>query len=641
MVDQRGAVWMAGYADLEVYDGARVTHVAPPPGTMKNDHGKEVLQACQNVAEDAAGNIWLSVAKVGVFRRSGSTWQLNGGFKELPSGPSIRAVADDIGRIWLGYPNDRIARIDHNQVALYGPDDGLAIGNVLSLSVRRAHVWVAGDKGIAYLASNRKFVAFQAKGGNLLRGVSGIVETSAGDLWLNSPDGVYRFAASEIEALLSTPGYQPSYKLFTQDDGINGQPQSIRPGPSMIEGADGRIWVATKQDLSWIDPSHIRYNKVAPTITIGSLTADGKSWPLSPTPTLPPLTANLRIVYTAPTLSMPERTHFRYRLQGVDRGWQEAGTRREAYYTRLLPGTYHFEVSAINEDGFASVAPASFSFKVDPAFYQTVWFKCLLAGLAALTVWCLYVLRVSFIERRYRLLLRERSAERERIARDLHDTLLQGMQGILLQIDSWTRGSTLSDAQRESALKIEDKMRSTLIDGRDAIVALRQSHDHQADLVAGLLAVGHEAAAQSETRFSLRLLSDPRHLLHGVCNEVLAIAREAVLNAFRHAEAEAVWVTVDYAPQALIISIFDNGIGVSEQRIEAQKKEGHWGIAGMRERSAKLGGQLMVISSPGKGTAVELEVCRRHAYTSTPFFIRLGTSLIRKWKNWIAGTTNR
>jgi signal transduction histidine kinase/ligand-binding sensor domain-containing protein len=641
LVDQRGAVWMSGYTDLEVYDGARVTHVSPPPGTMKYDHGEQFLQACQNVAEDAAGNIWLSVAKVGVFRRSNGTWQLNGGFNELPSGPAIRAIADDIGRIWLGYPNDRIATIDHNQVALYGPNDGLAIGNVLSLSVRGEHVWAAGDRGIAYLASSRKFVGFQAKGGNSLRGVSGIVETATGDLWLNSPDGVYRFAASEIEALLSTPGYQPSYKLFTQDDGINGQPQSIRPGPSMIEGADGRIWVATKQDLSWIDPSHIRYNKIAPTITISSLTADGKSWPLSPTPTLPPLTANLRIAYTAPALSMPERAHFRYRMVGVDGGWQEAGTRREAFYTRLPPGTYHFEVLAINEDGVASVAPVSFSFKVDPAFYQTIWFKCLLAGFAALSAWCLYALRVSFLARRYRLLLRERSAERERIARDLHDTLLQGMQGILLQIESWTRGSALSDAQRESALKIEDKMRSTLIDGRDAIVALRQSQDDQADFIAGLLAVGHEAAAQSETRFSLRLLSDPRHLLHDVRKEVLAIAREAVLNAFRHAEAEAVWVTVDYAPHALIVSIFDNGIGVSEQRIEEQQKEGHWGIAGMRERAAKLGGQLMVISSPGKGTAVELEVSRRHAYASTPFFVRLGTSLTKKWHGWMTGGASR
>ena len=632
VVDHRGAVWMTGYADLEVYDGVHVTHVPPPSGTLRNEHDQQALQACQNVAEDAAGDIWLSLAKVGVFRLSGNTWQPGGGFKDLPSGPSIRVVADEKGRIWLGYPNNRIATIDHDRLTLYGQNDGLTIGNVLSLSIRGAHAWVAGDNGVAYLASNNRFVTFQAEGGNALRGVSGIVETAQGDLWLNSPEGVYRITASQIEVLMHTPGYRPSYELFTQDDGINGQPKSIRPGPTMVESADGRIWVATKQALAWIDPSHIRDNKIAPTITVSGFTADGKAWPLSSIPTLPPLTGNLRIDYTAPALSMPERARFRYRLQGVDNDWQDAGGRREAFYTHLPPGTYHFQALAINEDGVASAVPARFVFKVSPAFYQTLWFKSLVTGLIALTVWCLYALRVSFIARRYRLLLHERSAERERIARDLHDTLLQGMQGILLQIESWARGPAPPEVQRDGALKIEDKMRSILIEGRDTISALRQSQDHQTGFIAALLAVGNEAAAHSDTRFSLRLASEPRDLLQDACEEVLAITREAVLNAFRHAEAEAVWVTVDYAQQALIVSICDNGIGVSERRIEDRQKEGHWGIAGMRERAAKLCGQLTVSSSPGKGTAIELEVPRRHAYTSAPFFVRLGRSLMMRWK---------
>jgi len=627
MVDRKRDVWMVGYADLEVYDGVRVTHIPPPPGTLKTDHGQQVLQPCQNLAEDASGDIWFSAAKVGVFRRSGGTWQLNGGFKDLPPGPAVRVISDNRGRIWLGYPSDRIVMIDHDQVTRYGRDDGLAIGNVLSLYIQGAHVWAAGDVGIAYLAPNNKFVAFKAEGGNALRSISGIVETTGGDLWLNSMDGVYRIAAREVEALLRNPEYQPSYELFTQDDGINGQPKPVRPGPSMVQSTDGRIWVATKQNLSWIDPSNIRYNKVAPAVMVSGFTANGKSWPLSSSPTLPPLTANLRIDYTAPALSMPERVHFRYRLQGVDNDWQEAGGRRQAFYTSILPGTYHFQVLAINEDGVASLAPADLAFKLMPAFYQTVWFKSLLVGLAVLCAWFLYALRVSFIARRYRLLLQERSAERERIARDLHDTLLQGMQGILLQVELWARGPTLSHWQRDSASEIEDKMRSMLIEGRDTIGALRQVQDHHADLIAGLLGVGNEAAAQSDTRFSLRLACEPRNLLDDACEEVLAISREAVLNAFRHAEAEAVWVTVDYASQSLIVSICDNGIGVSKRRISECQSEGHWGMAGMRERAAKLGGQLTVTSAPGKGTAVELEVPRRRAYASAPFLVRVGRAL--------------
>ena len=641
MVDRQDSVWMPGYTDMEVYDGARVTHVSPPPGSLTLDHGQQVLQGCQNVAEDAKGDIWLSLAKVGVFRRSAGSWQPNGGLKGLPPGPAIRVVADDKEHLWLSYPNDLIAMVDRDQVTLYGRDQGLAIGNVLSLLVQGAHVWAAGDDGIAYLAPNNRFVVFHAEGNNALRGVSGIVETAGGELWLNSPEGVYRFAASQVETLLRAPGYQPSYDLFTQDDGIIGQPKAIRPGPSMVQSTDGRIWVATKQDLAWIDPSHIRYNKIAPTITISGFTADGKAWPLSSIPALPPLTGNLRIDYTASALSMPERARFRYRLMGVDTTWQDAGGRREAFYTHLPPGTYHFEALAINEDGVTSAAPARFTFKVAPAFYQTVWFKSLLAGLIALIAWFLYALRVSFIARRYRLLLHERSSERERIARDLHDTLLQGMQGILLQIESWTRGPSLSDTQRDSAQKIEDKMRSMLIEGRDTISALRQSQDHQASFIAELIAVANEASAQSETRFSLRLIGEPRNLLLDVCEEVLAITREALLNAFKHAEAEAVWVMVEYAQHALIVSICDNGMGVSEGRIEERQKGGHWGIAGMRERAAKLGGRLMVTSYPGKGTSIELEIPRRRAYVSAPFFVRMGTSLRKKWNDLMGSGENR
>lgn len=641
MVDRRGAIWLPGPADMRVYDGAKVTHVAPPAGVLKDDHGVMVLQACQGVAEDVSGNIWLSIVKEGVYRRSGDTWQLNGGLKALPSGPSIRVMADPRGRIWLSYPKDRIAVVDHDKVTLYGPEEGLAIGNVLSLSVDGAHIWAAGDKGIAYLDAGSRFVTIRAAGGNSLRGISGIVESEQGDLWLNSPEGVYMIAAHEIDALIRSPDYQPTYKLFTQEDGINGQPLSIRPGPTMVATTDGRIWVTTKRDLAWIDPSHIRFNRVAPTTTITGLTANGKSWPLSSVAELPPSASNLRINYTAPALSMPERVRFRYRLQGVDDEWQDAGARREAFYTSLTPGAYHFEVVAFNEDGVASSNAANLNFEVNPAFYQTLWFRTLLVITFLLVVWLAYVMRVSLIARRYRLLLHERSAERERIARDLHDTLLQDMQGILLQIELWARGSALSDAQRDSAIKIEDKMRNMLIDGRDTISALRHSQDHQVDLVADVLDVGNEVSGQSETRFSLRLLGEPRPLRNDTCEETLAIIREAMLNAFRHADAEVVWVTINYAPQALAVSISDNGRGVSERQIEERQKEGHWGIAGMRERAAKLGVQLMVTSAPNNGTIVELEVPRRRAYATDPFLTRVGTSLRIQCARLSVGRTNR
>ncbi|GAB3788987.1 sensor histidine kinase [Dyella agri] len=605
-VDSHGVVWMPGRMDVEAYDGLHVKHVPPPPGTLVDDHGGQALQACQGIAEDAAGDVWMSIAKVGVFRLSNGTWTLNGGLKALPDGPAIRVIGDESGRIWLTYPGNRIAVVDHDHITLYNSGNGLDVGNVLSLYVRGTHAWATGDNGVAYLSPSGAFRNLIGKGDNNFSGVSGIVETRAGELWLSGPDGVYRISAGEIAAWLKQPGYTPGYELFTQTDGINGVPQSIRPGPTMIESTDGRIWVATKQNLSWIDPAHIRRNMIAPDVTISTLASANSSWPVSSVPSLPPGTHSIHIAYTAAALSMPERVHFRYRLKEVEEDWQDDGGRREAFYTNMQPGSYHFEVVALNEDGVASPRPATLHFTIRPAFYQTTWFKALIAFIVVLALWLIYMLRLRFIERRYRLLWIERLAERERIARDLHDTLLQVMQGILLQVEMLSNSRDLSDTQRLRITKIEEKMRGALIEGRDAISALRLAQSDHADLIENLKSIGSDVATHSGTHYSVRVEGEARPLCAMHCGEMIAIVRESVINAFKHAEAECVVVSVNYSDNALAVDVADNGIGFTEQQIHDKQREGHWGIAGMRERAAKLGGQLTIRHANPRGTTVEL-----------------------------------
>lgn len=613
-VDHQGAVWMAAGVDLEVYDGKNVTHVAPPPGTMIEEHGLRTLQYCQGMAEDADGNIWISFVKVGVFRWSKGSWQINGGLTSLPSGPSIRVTRDDLGRIWLTYPNNRIAMVDHDRITLYDHTNGLAIGNVIAVGPHGHLVWAAGDQGMAYLTPGGSFVTFKGAGGNPLQGISGIVQTSSGELWLNSSEGVYRIASHEVAKLLEQPGYEPAFELFTQDDGLYGSPMSLRPGPTLIASTDGRIWATTKQNLSWIDPAHIRRNKVAPAAVIESLSSGSTSFPTNGPATLPALTRNMRIDYTAAILSMPERARFRYRLKGVDEDWQDAGNRRSAFYTNLSPGHYQFEVIAYNEDGVASALPTILDIDLRPAFFQTNGFKALCACVALLILWLLYMLRMALLEKRYHLLLNERVAERERIARDMHDTLLQGIQGMLMQIEMLSHSPSLLECDRKKAAHIEGELREILVEGRDSISALRQSDVHQEDLITQLLEVGNHRASQSATRFSLKVRGDARPLRPYATEEIVAIAREAIINAFHHAQAEWVLAVIDYTPQALILSITDNGIGLSEKVADERQKEGHWGIAGMRERAQKLGGHLSIMSSPGAGTIVEVMVSKRSAY---------------------------
>ena len=621
-VDRHGVVWMPGRTDVETYDGLHVKHVPPPPGTVVDDHGGIGLQACQGIAEDAAGDVWISIVKVGVFRLSKGTWTLNGGLQALPEGAAIRVLHDESDHIWLTYPGSRIAVVDHDHVRLYGLRDGLNVGNVLGIFPRGTHVWVIGDNGIAYLPPSGKFITLVGKGDNVFRGMSGVVETRAGELWLNGPDGVYRIGADEIAKWLKQPGYAPSYELFTQTDGINGVPLPVRPGPTMVESTDGRIWVATKQDLSWIDPPHIRRNAIAPIASITTVTAGKSSWSAESVPLLPPTTHGVHIAYTAPALSMPERVHFRYRLKEVDGDWQDDGGRREVFYANMQPGRYHFEVVTLNEDGVSSRQPATLNFTIMPAFYQTAWFKALMACIVALVLALIYMFRLRFIEQRYRLLMEERLSERERIARDLHDTLLQGMQGMLLQVEMLSNSRDLSDAQRLRVTQIEDKMRGVLIEGRDAISALRQAQSGHADLMAKLEAIGTDSTIHSATHFSVRVEGESRPLRPEVCEETIAVARESVLNAFKHAKAEWVLVSVYYTPKAFVVSITDNGIGITEQKIQEQQKDGHWGIAGMRERASKLGGRLIIRGSNPGGTTVELTLSGHTAYATHSFIKR-------------------
>jgi signal transduction histidine kinase/ligand-binding sensor domain-containing protein len=613
-VDHQGAVWVAAAVDLEVYDGKSTTHVSPPPGTMIEEHGSRTLQYCQGMAEDADGNIWISFVKIGVFRWSKGIWQINGGLTSLPSGPSIRVTRGDLGQIWLTYPNNRIAMVDHDRVTLYDHTNGLAIGNVLAIYPHRRHVWAAGDQGMAYLAPGGKFVTFKGAGGNPLQAISGIVETPSGELWLNSPEGVYRIASPEVAKLLEQPGYEPSFELLAQDDGLYGSPMTLRPGPTLIASTDGRIWVTTKQNLSWIDPAHIRRNKVTPVAVIENLSSGSNSFPIHGPATLPALTRIMRIDYTAAMLSMPERARFRYRLKGVDEDWQDAGNRRSAFYTNLSPGHYRFEVTAYNEDGFASASPTALDIDLEPAFFQTKWFKALCVCIALLILWLLYMLRMALVERRYRLLFNERIAERERIARNMHDTLLQGVQGMLMQIAMLSQSPNLVEPDRQKAVRIEGNLRQILVEGRDSISTLRQSDLHQEDLITRLLEVGNHRTNQSATRFSLKVRGETRSLRPDIIEEIVAIACEAIINAFNHAQAEWILAVIDYTRQALILSITDNGIGLSEKLTKDRQKEGHWGIAGMRERALKLGGQLSIMSNTGAGTIVEVTVPKRNAY---------------------------
>ena len=205
---------------------------------------------------------------------------------------------------------------------------------------------------------------------------------------------------------------------------------------SAVRDASGILWFATPRGVARIDPARIRRNPLAPPVAIRSVVANGKPYPVSQDAVLPPLTRNLRIGYAALSLSIPERVRARYKLEGSDSDWQDAGNRRDAFYTNLGPRKYRFRAIACNNDGIWNETGASWSFEIEPAFYQTAWFNGLYVLAGATMIWLVYRFRLRQMTARVNLRYTERLAERTRIARELHDTLLQSFHGLMFRFQA-------------------------------------------------------------------------------------------------------------------------------------------------------------------------------------------------------------
>jgi signal transduction histidine kinase len=313
------------------------------------------------------------------------------------------------------------------------------------------------------------------------------------------------------------------------------------------------------------------------------------------------------------SLSVPERVQFRYRLRGLDPEWQSAGTRRTAYYTRLPPGSYDFQVIASNDAGVWNAGGAELALRIVPAWYQTWWFYSLSALLAVAVLAALYRLRLEQVRADTRRLLETRLSERERIARDLHDTLLQGMQGLIWRFQAATARIPPNEPARtlmEQSLERADKL---LSEGRDKVKDLRAAETDRSDLAEALTTEAEQLAPAHPTEFRLNVEGTRRDLHPIVREEAFLVAREALGNAFRHSGAKHIEVEVSYGEAALCIRVRDDGRGISAD-VLARGKPDRFGLLGMRERAQKLGAELQILSRPSIGTEIDLRVPAKVAY---------------------------
>jgi signal transduction histidine kinase len=313
---------------------------------------------------------------------------------------------------------------------------------------------------------------------------------------------------------------------------------------------------------------------------------------------LAPYEKNLEIRYAGLSFVTPEKVTFRYLLDGYDKEWIEAGSRREAFYTNLPPGHFRFRVIASSSDGVWSTPGASIDFTIQPLLYQRPWFFPLLAFLIGLATWLGYQLRIRNLKRQFRLVISERS----RIARELHDTLLQGISGVTMQLQAlWTR---LPPSHEKEVLRDIIKDAGTcLSDARHSLWGLRSPAGTQEHSLAENLARhARQAVSGTPIRLVLEIQPAPRQLSPDLEYQLLRIAKEAVANSILHAEPKTIEIRLAFMKDNVELSIKDDGKGFDADTLRSQP--GHYGLVGMRERANELGAKLVVTSMPGFGTEI-------------------------------------
>jgi signal transduction histidine kinase/ligand-binding sensor domain-containing protein len=575
------------------------------------------------IATDSTGSLWVSIRGYGVFYQEHGKWKLMEIVKGRSNITAYSAIADGKGRVWLAYPELNIVALwDKGRVQSFSAANGLTIGAVGPLSEDGSILWAGGELGLAYFRDGR-FQTLESADPAGFGGVSAIIPVRGDGLWLNKPSGIVHIPQRELDLGLQDTNHAINVESF---DLISDLPEMplLGPNASAVRDSGGVLWFATPRGVVRINPARIGRNPLAPPVAIRSVMANGKPYPLSQDAVLPPLTRNLRIGYAALSLSIPERVRARYKLEGSDNDWQDAGNLRDAFYTNLGPRKYTFRVIACNNDGIWNETGASWSFEIEPAFYQTAWFHGLYALAGATMIWLVYRVRLRQMTARVNLLYTERLAERTRIARELHDTLLQSFHGLVFRFQA---ARNMLPRRLEEAIEALDGALDTadqaIAEGRDAIQDIRSGPAVQNDLTQLLTATGQELGRSQEVdhdavTFRVTVEGERQDLSPIVQGEVYRIAREVLRNAFRHARARQIEAEIRYDDRSLRLRIRDDGKGMDTGVLEGGERPGHWGLLGIRERAKRIGAQLDFWSEAGAGTEIELTVPASVAYAKSP-----------------------
>jgi ligand-binding sensor domain-containing protein/signal transduction histidine kinase len=510
------------------------------------------------------------------------------------------------GDLWIG-TSAGLSRMRDGVFTNFTAKQGLSNNTVTAIAQdsKTADLWLGTNGGGLDRLGRAGIQAFPAGPKGLPGAIYSILEDDqpAGHLWLSSPSGIYRVSLAQLNAYSGDAGSPLAVSAYGTAEGMNIRECSGGGHPAAWKLADGSLWFATLDGVSTIDPAHAPENSVPPPVVIEKVLVDDQLQEVDQQLTIPPGANRLEFQYAGLSFAAPQKVQYRYQLEGFDRDWIEAGSRRAAFYTNLPPGRYRFRVLAANNDGVWNRVGASFGLRLLPHYYQTWWFYSALALAGLLLGYLVYHWRVLQVEAQWSAVM----AERGRLAREIHDTLAQGFVAISVQLELVAR---LLSGSREAAPKqvlqhldeARAMVRGSLDEARTSIWDLR-SEAAAEDLPSRLRQHCNRISSGSPAKVYLQVKGTYRPVERRIEEELLRIGQEAVANAVRHANATRIEVDLSYEAALVSLQVADDGDGF--QPLPGRSgPEGHYGIRGMHERAAQIDAALIVDSQPGGGTRV-------------------------------------
>jgi ligand-binding sensor domain-containing protein/signal transduction histidine kinase len=555
----------------------------------------------RSIYADREGNLWVGT-RGGLARMRDGSFRIYTTADGLPNDFVGTFYEDDAGNIWIGTLGG-LSRFKDEKFTTYTTKDGLSSNVVIALyEDDKGNLWIGTNGGGLDRLREGKFTTYATKDGLPDDVVYRIMEDGQSNLWLSCNRGIYHVGKQQLDDFADKKIGSITPVVYGTAEGMITRECSGGGHPAGWQSRDGKLWFSTIKGVAMVEPARLKINEQPPPVVVERLRIDDEAVALSPQLELPPGKSRYEFYYTALSFVAPEKVRFKYKLEGFDKDWIDNGTRRAAFYTNIPPGRYRFRVIAANNDGVWNETGASFGLYLKPHFYQTYWFYALVSLGISLLAWQLYRLRVRRMRTQFSAVL----AERNRIARELHDNLAQEILGISVQLELVAR---LMNVSTETARAHLDRarllVRSSIAEARRYVWDLRSQALNTNDLPAALADAARRLSAETAVQAQVQVSGTFRPLPQMIENNLLRIGQEAINNAVRHAAAQRILVNLKFDARRVQLSVRDNGRGFDPQ---AANGAGHFGLTGMRERAEQMGGQLTIHSSPGEGTEVVVDV---------------------------------